>query len=74
MLPAAVLRQNKRGQRRGQALMFIKPLLIRWQLGERRELWNEAKSRVVASRKDRTEKIQESHREGGTLMGDDWFP
>ena len=49
-----VLRQNKRGQWRGQALIFPKSLLIRWRLGERREFWDEAKGRVVASQKDRT--------------------
>ena len=32
--------------------MLRKSLLIRWRLGERRELWDEAKGRVVASRKD----------------------
>ena len=64
MFPKAVLRQNKRGQRRGQALMFAKSLLLRWRLGERRELWDEAKGRVIASRKDRTGEAQESYREG----------
>ena len=64
MFPKAVLRQNKRGQRRGQALMFTKSLLTRWRLGERRELWDEAKGRVIASRKDRTGETQESYREG----------
>ena len=37
MFPKAVLRQNKRGQRRGQTL-FTKSLLIRWRLGERRDI------------------------------------
>ena len=64
MFPKAVLRQNKRSQRRGQALMFPKSLLIRWRLRERRELWDEARGRVVASRKDRTEETQESYRKG----------
>ena len=64
----AVLRQNKRGQRRGQALMFAKSLLIRWRLGERRELWDEAKGRVVALRKDRTEKLRRVIVRGCTLM------
>ena len=44
--------------------MFTNSLLIRWRLGERRELWDEAKGRVVASRKDRTEEAQENYREG----------
>ena len=44
--------------------MFAKSLLICWRLGERRELWDEAKGRVIASRKDRTGETQESYREG----------
>ena len=64
IFPKAILRQNKRDQRRGQTLMFAKSLLIRWRLGERRELWDEAKGRVVASRKDRIGEAQESYREG----------
>ena len=44
MFPKAV---NKRGQRWGQALAFTKALLIRWSLGERRGLWDEA---VMVSR------------------------
>ena len=45
-------------------MIFAKSLLIRWRLGERRELWDEARGRLVASRKDRTEEIQENYREG----------
>ena len=64
MVPKAVLRQNKRGQRRGQALIFAKSFLIRWRLGERREIWDEVRGRVIASRKNRIEETQESYREG----------
>ena len=42
MFPKTVLRQNRRGQRRGQALSFTRSLLLRWRLGERRSLWDEA--------------------------------
>ena len=44
--------------------MVPKSLLIRWRVGERRELWDEVKGRVIASRKDRIGEIQESYREG----------
>ena len=64
MFPKAVLRQNKRGQRRGQALMFTKSLLLRWRLGERRELWDEAKGRVVQTKRGSMDDNREHCREG----------
>ena len=42
IFPKIVLRQNRRGQRRGQALSFTKSFLLRWRLGKRRDLWDEA--------------------------------
>ena len=47
MFPKSVCRQNRRGQRRGQAIAFTKSLLTRWRLGERKGLWDEA---VMAAR------------------------
>ena len=68
MFPKIVPRQNKRDQWRGQALIFTKSLLI-WRLGERRELWDEAKGRVVASKKTRIEEVRENYREGAQADG-----
>ena len=45
-------------------MIFAKSLLIRWRLGERRDLWDEAKGRAVALRKNRIGEIQENYREG----------
>ena len=42
MFPKSVCRQNKRGQRRGQAIAFTRSLLTRWKMGERQGLWDEA--------------------------------
>ena len=48
MFPKTVCRQNKRGQRRGQAVAFTRSLLTRWRIGERRGLWDEI---IMAVRK-----------------------
>ena len=48
MFPKTVCGQNKQGQRRDQAVAFIRSLLSRWRIGERRGLWDEA---VMAVRK-----------------------
>ena len=42
LFPKCVLRQFRRGQRPQQSYHFTKSLLIRWRLGERQGLWDEA--------------------------------
>ena len=44
--------------------MFTKSLLLRWRLGERRELWDEAKGRVVQTKRGSMDDNREHYREG----------
>ena len=52
--PKCVLRQFRRGQRLQQSYHFTKSLLIRWGLGERQGLWDEALQ--ATARKPQTHK------------------